>query len=110
MKIKDYDYKSIGQRIKKVRREKHLTQEELAEKVGVGSQHISDIERGLTGMSIGTLIDICRILGADTNYILLGMSAAKGSDPLSKLFDGLTHSQIMYAEKILELYAKGCKE
>lgn len=110
MKIKDYDYKSIGQRIRKARKERQLTQEELAEKVGVGNQHISDIERGLTGMSIGTLIDICTALDADTNYILLGMSAVKGAEPISKLLDGLSHSQILYAEKILELYAKGCKE
>ena len=110
MKIKDYDYKSIGLRIKKIRKERHITQEELAEKVGVGSQHISDIERGLTGMSIGTLIDVCSQLNADTNYILLGISSAAVSDPISKLLKGLSNSQIMYAEKILELYAKGCKE
>ncbi len=110
MKIKDYDYKSIGLRIKRIRKERHITQEELAEKAGVGSQHISDIERGLTGMSIGTLIDICIHLRADTNYILLGISSTAASDPLSGLLSGLSNSQIMYAEKILELYAKGCKE
>lgn len=110
MKIKDYDYKTIGQRIKKSRKERALTQEELAERVGIGSQHISDIERGLTGMSIGTLIDICRELDADINYILLGITGVKGSEPISRLLNGLSHSQILYAEKILEMYARGCKE
>jgi transcriptional regulator with XRE-family HTH domain len=110
MKTKDYDYRAIGQRIRDARKKSRITQEELAEKAGVGNQHISDIERGLTGMSVGTLIDICSALGADANYILFGITAVKGALPFARLLDGLSHSQIMYAEKILEMYAKGCKD
>ena len=40
------DYKSIGTRIRAVRQEKKLTQEQLAEAVGVGVTHISHIETG----------------------------------------------------------------
>lgn len=110
MRAKNYNYKEIGLRIKAIRRERRLTQEELSERIGVGSQHISDIERGLTGMSIGILIDLCDELNADTNYILFGTSSQPSDDFFTKIFAGLSRSQIMYAEQILELYVKGCKE
>ena len=35
------DYASIGQKVKKIRLSKGVTQEELAEKEGVGVTHIS---------------------------------------------------------------------
>lgn len=110
MRAKNYNYKEIGLRIKAIRRERRLTQEELSERIGVGSQHISDIERGLTGMSVGILIDLCDELNADTNYILFGTSSQPSDDSFAKKLDGLSRSQIMYAEQILDLYVKGCKE
>ena len=38
------DYKTLGSRIRAVRLEKKMTQEQLAEAVGVGVTHISHIE------------------------------------------------------------------
>ena len=54
MKIKssNYEYAPIGMRIKTSRRNKGYTQEYLAEKLNVSTQHISDIERGLNGVSV----------------------------------------------------------
>ena len=43
MEIKYYD---LGKRIQTARKEKGMTQEELAEKVGVGNSHISHVETG----------------------------------------------------------------
>lgn len=110
MKVKNYDYGEIGKRLRTARKECRFTQEELAERVGVGSQHISDIERGLTGMSVGTFIDICSELNADANYILFGISSPKSESPVSKLLRGLSQTQITNAEKILEYYSRGCRE
>ena len=46
------DYKDIGGRIRAVRMERKISQERLAEKVDVGTSHISHIE---TGKSIPSL-------------------------------------------------------
>ena len=46
------DYASIGQKVKKIRLSKGVTQEELAEKVGVGVTHISHLETG-TSTTLG---------------------------------------------------------
>ena len=52
------DYKHIGARIRAVRTEKKITQEQLAEAVGVGTSHISHIETGSGKASLETLIQI----------------------------------------------------
>lgn len=42
----ELDIQSIGKRIKKRRKELHLTQTEIKEKTGISSGNMSDIERG----------------------------------------------------------------
>ena len=62
------DFKQGGQVIQHIRRERGLTQEQLGEMIGVASNSISRIERGLLIPALPTLIDICNALetGADT--------------------------------------------
>lgn len=56
---------NIGEKIKKLRREKQLTQEELASRCELSKGFISQIENNLTSPSIATLIDILEILGTN---------------------------------------------
>ncbi|WP_244835219.1 XRE family transcriptional regulator [Clostridium sp. BJN0001] len=56
---------NIGEKIKKLRREKQLTQEELANRCELSKGFISQIENNLTSPSITTLIDILEILGTN---------------------------------------------
>ena len=64
------DYKSIGARIRAVRTEKKITQEQLAEAVGVGTSHISHIETGIGKASLETLILIANTLECSTDELL----------------------------------------
>ena len=52
------DYKDIGQRIKRLRMEKGLTQERLSEIIGIGPSHMSHIESGSTVPSLEVFISI----------------------------------------------------
>lgn len=108
MKINEYDYEPIGKRIKQVRLAKKYTQEILANKIGVGKQHISDIERGLAGMSVSSLLDILTVLECDADYILLGKSTTDSNNPINKIISNMTQEQRMYAEELLKVYAKSC--
>lgn len=110
MKVKSqyYDYEPIGKRIRKIRKERGLTQEYVAEKLNVSNQHISDIERGLNGMSIPSLMDLCRILDIDADYILFGTSTRTEANPINKMLSKMTPKQSMHAEEILTAYAKAC--
>ena len=64
------DYKDIGTRIRAVRKERGMTQEQLAEAVGVGTTHISHIETGHTIPSLQVLIDIINVLNCSADKLL----------------------------------------
>jgi len=56
------NYRLIGVRIKKRRLALKLTQESLAEKTGIGIQHMSKIENGNTKLSLPCLIALANAL------------------------------------------------
>lgn len=53
----------VGRNIARVRREKGLTQEQVAERSGVSQQYLSGLERGYRNPSIVTLYEIAQALG-----------------------------------------------
>lgn len=67
---------TIGSRICKYRKEKGLTQEELASQLGVSSQAVSKWENDISCPDISLLPQLSRVLGVSTDTILSG----KGED------------------------------
>jgi transcriptional regulator with XRE-family HTH domain len=59
------DYKLIGERIKKTRKLNGITQDVLAEKLGVSIGYVSQVERGITKISLDLLGAISSILDCD---------------------------------------------
>ncbi len=57
----------IGKKLKQLRMEKGLTQEELAGRSELSKGFISQLERDLTSPSIATLMDILQCLGTTIN-------------------------------------------
>ena len=55
----------IGEKLRRLRKEKQLTQEELANRCELSKGFISQLENDLTSPSIATLIDILEILGTN---------------------------------------------
>lgn len=55
----------IGNRLKELRIQKGLTQEELADRAELSKGFISQVERDLTSPSISTLVDILQCLGTN---------------------------------------------
>ena len=64
------DVKRGGQAIQRIRKERGMTQEDLADKSGITSNTVSRIERGLLIPALPTLIDICNALGTGADSIL----------------------------------------
>ncbi len=60
----------IGERIKYYREKSGLTQEKLADLLGMGPKNLSSVERGCVGVSITTLIKICKILSISSDQLL----------------------------------------
>ena len=66
------DLGKIGKFISELRKEKNLTQEELAEKLLVTDRAVSKWERGLSLPDAGKMLDLCSILGINVNELLNG--------------------------------------
>ena len=61
--------KILGNNIKQVRTLEGISQEKLAEKIGKSAHFISLLERGESGLSVTTVIGICKALNTDANTI-----------------------------------------
>lgn len=67
----DYNLKKIGQIIKKTRKEKDMTQAELAEALGIGRARVIKIENGEdTQLNISHLIKMSELFGCDIGYLI----------------------------------------
>ncbi len=63
----------VGKNIKTLRTQKGISQDELAEKLFVSRQTVSNYETGKTQPDIQMLIKISEALGTETSYIIYGV-------------------------------------
>lgn len=85
----------VGQNVKHVRESVGLTQERLAELIGLGEKHVSAIECGAVGVSLPTLRQLCVQLSVPADMILFGAGDKNGQDErdiaLQLITDRLSH-------------------
>lgn len=70
VKNKNMNYYEIGQRIRKFRKAYNFSQEQLAEKVGISTTHMSHIETGNTKLSLPVFANIANALSVQTDELL----------------------------------------
>lgn len=63
------DFVQLGKRVKIRRHVLGLTQEELAEKIGVCTSYIGHIERGTRKLSVETLYALCKALDTSADFL-----------------------------------------
>ena len=66
------DYRKLGRRIADLRRNRHMTQEELAEKLDISVKHCSEVERGLSSLSLDKLDYVAELFDCSLDYIIHG--------------------------------------
>ena len=74
---------SIGSTIKRLRREKDITQEQLAEYLGITSRAISQWECDRTAPDISQLPSLCHIFDVSSD-VLLGIDIEKNNEEIKK--------------------------
>ena len=109
MKINAYDFGLIGNRVKQARKAKRYTQAELAELINMSAKNVSQLERGMTGISVSTLISICKILDVSADYILFGIKSAEQNSTVNIMLSQLSEQEQIYAENLLSVYVEACK-
>lgn len=81
--------KELGSRIRRIRKEKGLTLEEMAKATGITNSALSKIERGAVSVSAENLSLISRVLGVSNDFLLYG-EAYLTSVPISETNDKFT--------------------
>lgn len=102
------DYYEIGQRIRRLRKAQGLSQEQLAERIGISTTHMSHIETGNTKLSLPVLVNISQILHATTDELLFEDCTNQKQIALAEIsavLEGCTPQQA----KIISEIIKGTK-
>ena len=71
------DYTIIGKRIQTRRQEQNITQEKLADRVGISVVYLSKIEKGRVYPTLETLSNICTELDTELSAILSNTEIAR---------------------------------
>lgn len=80
------DYRAIGMRIRQFRKDKRLTQAELAQRVGISTSFMGHIERGTRIPSIETLVRLSESLGVSLDDMVIGpRENAAGRQSMTRL-------------------------
>lgn len=97
------DFGLIGSRIKSERKAAGKTQEWLAEKLDVSVGYISQVERGITKISLETLAEICSVLGSDIAFLVSGSAKTQSGYMQNEFSEKFSHLSERDKFLILEL-------
>ena len=99
------DLKTVGIFISSCRKEKKLTQEQLASKLNISDRAISKWERGLSLPDASIMIELCEILEISVNELLSGERIEKESynKKAEKLLVEMTNLKEESDKKMLSL-------
>lgn len=79
------DRKALGKRIRTERQQMHLSQEQLAEIIGVSSTYVGFIERGERSVTLEKIIQIANALHVSVDYLLTDSVEASADNNFSLL-------------------------
>ena len=100
----------VGNEIRIARKRIGLTQQQFGEMVSLGTKNVSDIERGVAGITISTLKWICEKLSISSDLIIFGDQGKNDVEYLADRLARLPADQFETVEAFLnrtfELFAR----
>lgn len=103
-----------GKRIAEIRLSHNVTQEVLADRLGVSPKHISHTECGTSSLSLKNLIEFCNIFDCSLDYIILGKSEdsilTKLPDEIADILYTGTKQDIDRLNRYLQIYVELLKK
>jgi len=94
--------KDMGQRIMVRRKSLRMTQEELAEKLGVSTQMISNLELGKKAIRPENLARVCDVLGLSANFVLTGTNTKTAVDAVAEKLVQLTAEELQMVSDMID--------
>ena len=89
----------MGRFISEMRKEKGLTQKELAEQLGVTDKAVSKWERAVSSPDIGLLIPLAKILGVSAGELLGGERAERSAENMEKDTEDMVEEALNYSHR-----------
>lgn len=94
----------IGKRIKYLRESNKYTRDIFADKIGISSKFLYEIETGKKGFSASTLKKIAQVLSVSSDYILSGQEGEhKVSGEFEDILESMEPGQMGRIKEILLL-------
>ena len=94
--------KEMGQRIMVRRKSLRMTQEELAERLGVSTQMISNLELGKKAIRPENLAKVCTVLELSADFILTGTNTKTAVDAIAEKLIQLTAEELQMVNGIID--------
>ena len=98
--------KQIGVRVRAQREYLGITREGLCNYVNISPQFLSEIERGVKGVSAETLYKLCEGLGVSADFVLMGKQSVADVSMISRTLATLDEKYIPLAEEMLKTFFK----
>ncbi len=96
---------AMGVRIAERRKQLHLTQEQLAEKMDVSLQTVSCVELGKKAIRPENLARLCGALDISADYILLGRRDGAQMSELNRMLSGLSPDEYALVRSLAAHFA-----
>ena len=93
----------IGNNLRRYRLKQNITQEQLAEKVGISTSFYANLERGKKSMSIKTLRDLSDALEVSVDFILYENNTRNHIRNIEVLLNNEPESFIISIEKLIRV-------
>lgn len=94
--------KDMGQRIMIRRKSLRMTQEELAEKLGVSTQMISNLELGKKAIRPENLAKVCEALELSADFVLTGNNTKTAVDEVAEKLIQLTGEELQIVSDMID--------
>ena len=96
----------LGKRLRERREYLNITREKLCELVDISPQFLSEVERGVKGLSVDKFLALCEGLGLSADYALRGKEAPSDVSPIIEMLATLDQEYIPLAEDMLKTFFK----
>jgi len=102
-KKKDPFRMAFGEHVKSTREKAGLTQEKLAEAVGISVPFLSNVERGVDGVSVETLMKLCDALHTSSDSLLYGTPETSQLPRITHKLNHASEEELLLLERGIDL-------
>ena len=105
----NYDAVEVGKRIRTIRKKNKVTQEQLAEKLFLTAESVSNFENGKTMCMPENVARICELFDVTADYIYYGVECngvVTGADNIVNLLKECNADELDRIEKMITLFLR----